>query len=63
MKMKHSVSSTPCKVWVSIFRKKSLHSSLLGQIYRELFYVGTNDQIMQKGESMVSEEVSMVKSS
>ena len=41
------------KVWRNFFRKKALHggTNLFGQIYRWMFYMGTNDQIVQ-GESL-----------
>ena len=48
MKIKQCLLS-PYKVWGNFFRKKVLHggTSVFGQIYGEMFYVGTNDQIMQ----------------
>ena len=51
MKIKHSASSSPYKVWWNFFRKKALHGgrNLSGQIYGGMFYMGTNDQIMQGG--------------
>ena len=41
------------KVWRNFFRKKALHggTNFFGQIYRGMFYMGTNDQIVQ-GESL-----------
>ena len=47
MKIKHSVSSP--------LRKKALHggTSIFGQNYGEMFYVGTNDQIMQGEKLMI----------
>ena len=55
MKIKHSVSSLPYKVWENFFRKKALHgvATIFGQIYGGLFYMGTNDQIMQGEKLMV----------
>ena len=55
MKIKHSVSSPPYKVWINFFRKKALHggTNFLWQIYGAMFYMGTNDQIMQGGKLMV----------
>ena len=50
MKIRQCLLS-PYKVWGNFFRKKVLHGgrSVFGQIYGEMFYVGTNDQIMQGG--------------
>ena len=55
MKIKHSASSSPYKVWWNFFRKKALHGgrNLSGQIYGGMFYMGTNDQIMQGRKLMV----------
>ena len=55
MKIKHSVSSPSYKIWGNFFRKKALHggTNVFAQIYGEMFHVGTNDQIMQRGELMV----------
>ena len=38
-----------------LFYKKALHGgkNFFGQIFWEMFYMGTNDQIMQGGELMV----------
>ena len=49
MKIKHSASSPPYKVWENCFCKKALHggTNFFGQIYVEKFYMGTNDQVMQ----------------
>ena len=54
MKIKHSVSSRPAK-YGECFRKKALLGRIhfLGQIYGRMFYMGTNDQIMQGGKLMV----------
>ena len=54
MKIKHSVSSPPAK-YGECFRKKALLGRIhfLGQIYGRMFYMGTNDQIMQGGKLMV----------
>ena len=51
MKIKHSVSSLSYNVWGNFFRKKALHegTSVCGEIYGEMFYIGANDQIMQRG--------------
>ena len=49
--IKHSVPFPPCKVWGNFFPKKPLHdeTNVFGQIYGEMFYMVTNDQIMQGG--------------
>ena len=49
MKIKHSVSSPP--KYGDFYLKKGLHggANLSGQIYRRLFYMGTNDKIMPWG--------------
>ena len=54
MKIKHSVSSPPAK-YGECFRKKALLGRIhfLEQIYGRMFYMGTNDQIMQGGKLMV----------
>ena len=54
MKIKHSVSSPPYEVWGD-FRKKALHggTNVLLQIYGAMFYMGTNNQIMQGRKLMV----------
>ena len=48
MKIKHSVSSLSYNVWGNFFRKKALHggTNVLWQMYGEMFYMGTNGQIM-----------------
>ena len=53
LKIKGSVSSPPYEVWGNFFLKKALHggTKLLGQILEGMFYMGTNDQIMQGGNS------------
>ena len=45
----------PCKVWGPFFDKKALHgrTNYSGQIFRGMFYMGTNDQIMQGKKLMV----------
>ena len=50
MKIKHSVfPASTSKIWEAFFLKKALHGerNLFGQIYEGIFYMGTNDQIMQ----------------
>ena len=51
LKIKHSVSSPPYKVWGNLFLKQALHggTNFFGQIFWGMFYMGTNDQIMQGG--------------
>ena len=51
LKIKHSVSSFPYKVWGNVFHKKGLHGggNFLGEIFGGMFYIETNDQIMQGG--------------
>ena len=58
MKIKHSgiKPSLPLyKVWGNVFRKKALDgvTNVFGQIYGGMFYMGTNDQIMQGGKLFV----------
>ena len=55
MKIKHSGSSPPYRVWGTFFHRKALHggTNVLGQFFLEMFYMGTNDQIMQGGELIV----------
>ena len=55
LKIKHSVSSPPCKVWGNFFHKKALHggANFFGQFFFEMFYMGTNDQIMQGRKLMI----------
>ena len=45
----------PTKYGGTFFAKKALHggTNVFAQIYGEMFHVGTNDQIMQRGELMV----------
>ena len=45
------MSPSALKVWRDSFLKKALYGgiNLSGQIYGGLFYMGTNDQIMQGG--------------
>ena len=52
MKIKHSVSSSPKKIWEEFFLLKKLflvEQTFLGKFMRGLFYMGSNDQIMQGG--------------
>ena len=51
LKIKHSVSSSSYKVWGNFFHKKALHggTNFFWQIFGGIFYMGTNDQIMQGG--------------
>ena len=55
LKKKHSISSPPYKVWGNLFQKKVLHegTNFFWQIFWEMFYMGTNDQIMQGEKLMV----------
>ena len=57
MKIKHSVfPASTSKIWEAFFLKKALHGerNLFGQIYEGIFYMETNDQIMQgKGSGEV----------
>ena len=64
MKIKHSVSSPPAEYGETFCRQKALHgrANFFGQIYGGMFYIGTNDQIMQWGEVNGS-EISKVESS
>ena len=51
MKIKHSVSS-PSKIWEDFFFLKKLfigEQTFLGKFMGRLFYIGSNDQIMQEG--------------
>ena len=52
MKIKHSVSSPPYNVRGNVFCKKALHggTKLFGANLWAMFYMGTNDQIMQVGK-------------
>ena len=53
IKIKHTVSSRPTKYGETFFVKKLCigGTNFFGQIYRGMFYMGTNDQIVQ-GESL-----------
>ena len=56
LKIKYSASSPPIKVGGTFFIKKTLHerTNVFGQIFLGgMFYMGTNDQIIQEGELMV----------
>ena len=55
MKIKHSVYSPSYKVWGNFFLKKTLNegTNVFEQIYGGMFYMGTNDQIIQWGTLMV----------
>ena len=54
MKIKHSVSSPLYKVWGNFFRKKALcGKTFFRKIYWRMFYMGTNNIIMQGGKLMV----------
>ena len=54
MKIKYNVSfpNPPYKVWGNCFLKEALHggTNFFRQIYGEMFYMGTNDLIMQGGD-------------
>ena len=57
MKIKHGVSSKRYEGG-DFFLRKALHerTDFLRKVYRGLFYIGTNDQIMQEvGESFTNE--------
>ena len=55
LKIKHSTSSPPYKVWGNFFQKKALHegTNFFGQIFWGMFYMGTNTQIIQGEKLMV----------
>ena len=55
LKIKHSVSSPPFKIWEDFFHRKALHegANFFGQIFRGMLYKGTDDQIMQRGKLMI----------
>ena len=55
LKINHSVSSRPYKVWGNVFDIKALHGgkNFFEEIFLGMFYMGTNDQIMQGGKLMV----------
>ena len=54
MKIKHSVSSSPNKVWWNFFHKKPLDgaTNFFEQIYGGMFYIGTKNQIIQEGRGI-----------
>ena len=47
LKIKESVSSPPYKVWGKFFHKKALDGET--NFFGQMFYIGTNDQIIQGG--------------
>ena len=51
LKIKHSVSSLPTNYGETFFIKKLSMGlkNFFGQFFGEMFYMGTNDQIMQGG--------------
>ena len=55
LKINHSVSSPPYKVWGNFFHIKALHgvTKLFGQIFGGMLYMGTNYQIMEAEKLMV----------
>ena len=55
MKIKNSISSPPTKHEETFFVKNlcMTEQTFWGQMYRGMFYMGTNDQILQGGELMV----------
>ena len=55
MKIKHSVSSPPYKVWGNLFREKALlkETNLFWSNLWGMFYMGANGQIIQAGKLMV----------
>ena len=55
LKINHSVSSRPYKVWGNVFDIKALHGgkNFFEEIFLGMFYMETNDQIMQGGKLMV----------
>ena len=55
LKIKHSASSLPYKVWGKFFHKKDFHggTNFFGQMFWGMFYMGTNDQIKQGRKLMV----------
>ena len=52
LKIKHSVSSASHKLWGNLFVKKFFKRKQR-QMYRGMFYMGTNDYIMQREKLMV----------
>ena len=56
LKIKHSVSSPHYKVRGNVSHKKVLHGGInvFGQTFLGMFYMGTNDQIMQGENLMVT---------
>ena len=57
MKIKHSVSSKRYEARTFFLKKLCMREqTFLRKVYRGLFYIGTNDQIMQEvGESFTNE--------
>ena len=54
MKIKHSVSCSPTKYGeLFLWKSFALGTNLFRQIYGGIFYMGTNDQIMQGRKLMV----------
>ena len=56
MKIKHSASSPPPIRYGGTFSEKELsmgQKTFFGKIYGGMFFIGTNDQIMQRGKLMV----------
>ena len=56
LKIKHSVSFPPYRVWGNFFHKKALHggTNFFGAKFcGGMFYIGTNYPIMQGGNLMV----------
>ena len=53
--MKIKQSPLPLQSMGNFFRKKALHggTNVFGQIYGGIFYMETNDQIMQMGKLIV----------
>ena len=50
LKVKHKVSSPSYKVWGKFFHKQE---NFFGEIFWDMIYMGTNDQIMQGRTLMV----------
>ena len=54
LKIKYGVSSPPTKYGGTFFMKKvCMGEQILGGNFWEMFYMGTNNQIMQGGKLMV----------
>ena len=55
IKVKHKVFSPPYKVQENFFHKQALHGgeNFFGEIFWEMIYMGTNDQIMRGRKFMV----------